>query len=65
MKIFHVLVRAYEEPVLRRSFGSDYEAYCARVPRWPGRRAAEFALVATIGTKRGNPCPFSARPRRR
>lgn len=32
---FHVLVRAYEEPVLRRTFGAEYDAYCARVPRWP------------------------------
>jgi len=23
-----------EEPGLRRRFGSDYEEYCARVPRW-------------------------------
>jgi len=24
----------YEEPKLRRTFGSDYEQYCARVRRW-------------------------------
>jgi protein-S-isoprenylcysteine O-methyltransferase Ste14 len=24
----------YEEPTLRRSFGSDYEEYCRNVPRW-------------------------------
>ena len=35
---FHVVVRAYEEPVLRRSFGAEYDAYCARVPRWLGGR---------------------------
>jgi protein-S-isoprenylcysteine O-methyltransferase Ste14 len=35
---FHVLVRAYEEPVLRRTFGAEYDAYCARVARWPGLR---------------------------
>jgi protein-S-isoprenylcysteine O-methyltransferase Ste14 len=34
--IFHVLVRAYEEPVLSRTFGAAYDAYCASVPRWPG-----------------------------
>src|SRR4029078_4318695 len=36
--IFHVLVLVYEEPVLRRSFGADYDAYCTRVPRWLGWR---------------------------
>src|SRR4029078_6757803 len=35
---FHVLVRVYEEPVLRRTFGADYDSYCAQVPRWPGWR---------------------------
>lgn len=28
------LVRWYEEPTLRRSFGPEYEAYCRRVRRW-------------------------------
>jgi protein-S-isoprenylcysteine O-methyltransferase Ste14 len=39
----HVFVRVYEEPVLRRSFGHDYEEYCRRVRRWwprPRSRAA-------------------------
>ena len=36
--IFHVFVRVYEEPVLRRTFGAEYERYCANVPRWPGFR---------------------------
>jgi protein-S-isoprenylcysteine O-methyltransferase Ste14 len=27
-------VRAYEEPVLRRTFGAEYEAYARAVPRW-------------------------------
>jgi protein-S-isoprenylcysteine O-methyltransferase Ste14 len=31
---FHLFVRLYEEPHLRRTFGEDYEAYRARVPRW-------------------------------
>ena len=30
----HLLVRSYEEPALRQSFGSDYEAYSARTSRW-------------------------------
>jgi len=31
---FHLRVVLYEEPVLRRLFGSDFDAYCARVRRW-------------------------------
>jgi protein-S-isoprenylcysteine O-methyltransferase Ste14 len=27
-------VLSYEEPKLRKTYGSEYEAYCARVPRW-------------------------------
>jgi protein-S-isoprenylcysteine O-methyltransferase Ste14 len=30
----HAFVVAYEEPMLSRSFGADYEAYRARVRRW-------------------------------
>jgi protein-S-isoprenylcysteine O-methyltransferase Ste14 len=30
----HAFVLAYEEPTLRRTFGAEYEAYCANVPRW-------------------------------
>ena len=29
-----LFVVVYEEPTLRRLFGSDYEAYCRRVHRW-------------------------------
>lgn len=29
-----LFVRAYEEPILRRMFGADYEEYCRNVPRW-------------------------------
>ena len=35
---FHLFVLTYEEPTLRRRFGSDYEAYCSTVPRWLPRR---------------------------
>jgi protein-S-isoprenylcysteine O-methyltransferase Ste14 len=38
---FHLFVLLYEEPTLRRTFGADYEAYRASVPRWiprPPRR---------------------------
>jgi len=31
---FHVFVVAFEEPTLRRKFGSSYVQYCATVPRW-------------------------------
>ena len=30
----HLFVVAYEEPALRRAFGRDYDAYCARTRRW-------------------------------
>lgn len=32
--IVHLFVVFYEEPTLRRSFGSDYTDYCKRVRRW-------------------------------
>jgi protein-S-isoprenylcysteine O-methyltransferase Ste14 len=32
--LFHLFVLFYEEPTLRASFGSEYTAYCAEVPRW-------------------------------
>jgi protein-S-isoprenylcysteine O-methyltransferase Ste14 len=31
---FHLFVLLYEEPVLRRSFGAEYEMFCANVGRW-------------------------------
>jgi protein-S-isoprenylcysteine O-methyltransferase Ste14 len=39
--VFHLFVLSYEEPTLRRTFGAEYDAFCARVPRWiprPPRR---------------------------
>lgn len=30
----HLFVIFYEEPTLRRRFGSEYEGFCAAVPRW-------------------------------
>ena len=30
----HLFAVIYEEPTLRRSFGSEYEAYCRSVRRW-------------------------------
>jgi protein-S-isoprenylcysteine O-methyltransferase Ste14 len=32
--LFHIFVLAYEEPTLRASFGSEYQSFCAAVPRW-------------------------------
>ena len=31
---FYLFVLLYEEPTLRRLFGSQYEEYCRKVPRW-------------------------------
>jgi len=30
----HIFVVVYEEPILRRTFGQEYDAYCGRVRRW-------------------------------
>jgi len=32
--VFYVFVLLYEEPTLRRTFGSEYLEFCANVPRW-------------------------------
>jgi protein-S-isoprenylcysteine O-methyltransferase Ste14 len=32
--LFHLFVLLYEEPHLRRQFGTAYEEYCRGVPRW-------------------------------
>jgi protein-S-isoprenylcysteine O-methyltransferase Ste14 len=32
--VFSAFVVFYKEPALRRQFGSEYEEYCARAPRW-------------------------------
>ena len=31
---FSLFVLSYEEPTLRRTFGAEYEEFCANVPRW-------------------------------
>jgi protein-S-isoprenylcysteine O-methyltransferase Ste14 len=31
---FYLFILLYEEPTLRRSFGIEYEEFCANVPRW-------------------------------
>jgi protein-S-isoprenylcysteine O-methyltransferase Ste14 len=35
-----LFVQLYEEPVLRKKFGADYQAYCMNVPRWLPRLQA-------------------------
>jgi protein-S-isoprenylcysteine O-methyltransferase Ste14 len=30
----HLFVVLYEEPTLRKTFGAEYQTYCANVPRW-------------------------------
>lgn len=35
----HLMVVLYEEPTLRRQFGSEYEAYTQKVGRWWPRRS--------------------------
>jgi protein-S-isoprenylcysteine O-methyltransferase Ste14 len=32
--VSHLFVVIYEEPTLRRTFGDEYDAFCANVPRW-------------------------------
>ncbi len=52
--VFALIVRywyiAYEEEVMQRRFGAEYDAYCARVRRWSGRRSQH------------QPAPRPARP---
>ncbi len=35
---FHLFVLVYEEPTLEQTFGGEYEAYRAGIPRWIPRR---------------------------
>jgi protein-S-isoprenylcysteine O-methyltransferase Ste14 len=35
----HLFVVLYEEPTLRRTFGTEYEAYLRRVRRWLPKRS--------------------------
>lgn len=31
---YQILITLIEEPILRNTFGKDYEEYCQKVPRW-------------------------------
>ena len=48
--LMHALVRGYEEPMLRQTFGREYEKYCRRVGRWWPRRRLPSTPVD--GTRR-------------
>lgn len=48
---FHLFVLLYEEPILRKNYGPEYEDFCAKVPRWiphlrPRRRNQEGSRLA-------------------
>jgi protein-S-isoprenylcysteine O-methyltransferase Ste14 len=48
----HLLVRLYEEPVLRQSFGDAYDRYRTRVPRWiPALRGGDHARDDDTGSR--------------
>jgi protein-S-isoprenylcysteine O-methyltransferase Ste14 len=36
---FHIFILIYEEPTLRKTFGTEYDVMCANVPRWLPRRS--------------------------
>jgi len=52
--LFHLFVLVYEEPTLRASFGPEYEAFCAAVPRWIPRLSPRqnIGVAAAGSTKR-------------
>jgi protein-S-isoprenylcysteine O-methyltransferase Ste14 len=41
---YHLFVRFYEEPTLRRMFGEDYVHYCAAVSRWLPQRSRHSSV---------------------
>ena len=45
---FHIFVLAYEEPTLRRTFGEEYEVFCANVPRWIPRLSAWRGVTSSL-----------------
>ena len=38
--LFHLFVVIYEEPRLKKMFGSNYDEYCSRTGRWLSLRHA-------------------------
>ena len=50
---FFLFVVIYEEPTLRRSYGREYEEFCANVPRWiPRLRPWHGPLVPQSASNR-------------
>ena len=47
---FHLYVRLYEEPSLRRRFGGSYATYCLHVRRWWPRLTPWRGSSPTSGT---------------
>jgi protein-S-isoprenylcysteine O-methyltransferase Ste14 len=50
---FHGFVVLYEEPHLRSVFGSEYEEYCNKVPRWIPRAAVRWRSAGWDNPKTG------------
>ena len=44
---YHLFVRFYEEPTLKRLFGEDYTRYCEAVPRWIPKRGQHTSNMTT------------------
>jgi hypothetical protein len=47
---FYSFVVFFEEPILSKRFGADYEQYCAAVPRWPVKRFGSGGVRSNGGT---------------
>jgi protein-S-isoprenylcysteine O-methyltransferase Ste14 len=67
--LFHLFVPGYEEPTLRGSFGDEYRAYCAAVPRWIPRFTGSFRARLAPGELpspgQAKACPTTRQPARR
>ena len=59
--LFQLFVLVYEEPVLRRSFGPEYEAFCAAVHRWIPRLTPWEAANPDPNSRSGPPPPHRTR----
>ena len=54
--VTHLFVVTYEEPILRRTFGHDYETYCDSVRRWwPVRSSRDRQSRASLTTEDNRP----------